>query len=280
MIRRILLPLDPSPYTKIGTEVACTIAKRLDAEVTGLAVLDVPGIEHAVGPIPVGGAAFAKDLVDFQEKEATGVMNSLLEQFQDKVQSRNIRHEVVSHSGSPSEQIVLESMFYDLVIMGFRTYYHFETQDEEGLSLLEVLDHSVPPVLAVPNNPDLREPENVLIAFNGSLPSARALRQFAQLADLSDPLVRIVMAADADEKGKAEIYLERAAEYLAYHKFRRVETYFEAGSVIKAVQSKYLDWADLFVIGAHSRHGLLDFIVGSLGKFLIKEAKKPVLISH
>ena len=50
--------------------------------------------------------------------------------------------------------------------------------------------------------------------------------------------------------------------------------------IIEAMDQKYLDWAHLVVVGAHSKKGLFDFMLGSLSKFLISEAKKPVLIGQ
>ncbi len=62
MIRRILIPLDPSPYSESALQLACIIAKEYDAEVTGLVILDIPGIEDSIGPVPIGGIHLAEKL--------------------------------------------------------------------------------------------------------------------------------------------------------------------------------------------------------------------------
>lgn len=41
-----------------------------------------------------------------------------------------------------------------------------------------------------------------------------------------------------------------------------------------------MDWTDLFVIGMHSKKGSLNFLIGSLPKYLLKESKVPVLIGQ
>jgi len=46
------------------------------------------------------------------------------------------------------------------------------------------------------------------------------------------------------------------------------------------MEEQYLDWATIVVVGAHSKRGLYDFMLGSLTKYLIKEAKKPVIIGQ
>ena len=46
VIKRILIPLDPSPYSKSALNLACIIAKVYNDELTGLVILDIPGIEE------------------------------------------------------------------------------------------------------------------------------------------------------------------------------------------------------------------------------------------
>ena len=48
MIKRILVPLDPSDYTKTAIQVGAQIAKRTDAELTGLVILDIESIEDSI----------------------------------------------------------------------------------------------------------------------------------------------------------------------------------------------------------------------------------------
>ena len=62
MIKRILVPLDPSPYTKSSIEFAIAMAQRHGSEITGLVILDLPGIEKSIGAIPLGGSYYADHL--------------------------------------------------------------------------------------------------------------------------------------------------------------------------------------------------------------------------
>jgi nucleotide-binding universal stress UspA family protein len=62
MIKSILIPLDPSVYTDMALEMGCFLAKQHDAELSGLVVLDIPGIRKSVGPTPAGGSYYAEKL--------------------------------------------------------------------------------------------------------------------------------------------------------------------------------------------------------------------------
>lgn len=53
--------------------------------------------------------------------------------------------------GNPAEIIFNYSMFFDLIITGLETHFNFEVTDKPGNNLDELLNHSITPVLAVPN---------------------------------------------------------------------------------------------------------------------------------
>ena len=80
MIKRILVPLDPSPYSKSAVQLACQIAKIYQAEVTGLVILDLPGIEDSIGPVPLGGIYMADKLEKEKTQEAKKRIEMLLKE--------------------------------------------------------------------------------------------------------------------------------------------------------------------------------------------------------
>jgi nucleotide-binding universal stress UspA family protein len=280
MVKRILLPLDPSPYTEAVLKVGCAIARQHGAEITGLVVLDIPGIERSVGPVPMGGLYYAERLEKQKQREAQDRIDSLLEKFRATCEEEGVGHRSSEQQGSPAEWIIKESIYYDLVLVGLRTYYHFESGQKSGESLQEVLDHASTPVLGVPERVDAPfapgAKAKYVIAFDGSLPAGRALKGFADLVD-PDAAEVTLLTADDDE-ATAQYYLGQAEAYLNTHSIRNVKKEWTTEHIIKVVEEKYMDRADVFVLGAHSKRGLLDFMVGSLTKSLIEANRKLVLI--
>ncbi len=57
MIKKILLGLGGTPYTTVAIQRAVGIAKRFDAEITGVTVLDFKGLSH--GGIALSGTLHA-----------------------------------------------------------------------------------------------------------------------------------------------------------------------------------------------------------------------------
>ncbi len=279
-MRRILIPLDPSPYSKAALSAGIIIAREHGGELTGLVILDTGAIEKSVGPVPIGGIEYADRIGDHRKKEAAERIESLLEDFRNRCRDAGVAHREAERQGSPSHRIMEESEYYDLVVMGLRTYYHFETQDNAGDSLDKVLDHSAVPILGVPAKVNLdlggEPPPDILIAFDGSLPSARALHHFCRLWGNHPANVNLLLS-DRDEN-TARHRLGEAEAYLHAQGLDRVKKRWTAEPIIKAVDRRFLGEADLVVAGAHSKKGLLDFMVGSLTRHLIEEAKKPLLI--
>ncbi len=282
MLKRILIPLDSSPYTETAVKLGTAIAKMTGAELTGMVVLDIPGIEKSIGPVPLGGMYYAEKLSKAREKKALDYIHSLLDTFRTRCEEEGVTHFEAEQQGSPSERILKESIFYDAVIMGLKTFYHFEAGDKPGDSLDKILAETITPVYGVPASFEIpKVPEEkikALIAFDGSIPASRALQRFAQLA-VSD-LFEVKLVISHDDKEVADYFLTQAEAYLKSHSISIVHKEQTSDSIIHALESRYLEWADIVVAGAHSKKGLFDFLVGSLTRYLIKEDKKPVLIGQ
>jgi nucleotide-binding universal stress UspA family protein len=45
------------------------------------------------------------------------------------------------------------------------------------------------------------------------------------------------------------------------------------------MQDRYLDEADLIVLGAHAKSGILSFLYGRVTKFVLEQAETPVFIA-
>ncbi|MBN2410157.1 universal stress protein [candidate division KSB1 bacterium] len=282
MIKRILIPLDPSPYTETALEIGCIIARQHNAEITGLVILDIPGIKKTVGPVPLGAIEYADKLEHLKEKEAHDHIHILLSKFREKCSKEGVLFREAELQGSPSERIIRESIYYDLVVMGLRTFFHYPPSDKPGDTLDEVMDQSITPILGVPQSftfPDIsKEKIKVLVAFDGSLPSASALQSFVTFA-IPDVMEVALLTSD-DNNDAAEYHLTQAEAYLKSHSIFNIKKEKTTENIKKIVNEKYLNWATLIVVGTHSKSGIFDFMVGSLTKELIKTDKKPLLISQ
>jgi nucleotide-binding universal stress UspA family protein len=280
MIKRILVPLDSSPYCAAALNLACIMGKQFDAEITGMVILDIHGIEKSIGPVPAGGLYYAEQLEKSKLEDAKKRIHKLLSQFENKCKKEGIKYKIAERQGSPSNQIIKDAIFYDAVIIGIRTFFHFEAQDDAGDSLEKILDDSITPIYAVSENfadpITVKDKLKVLITFDGSHPSARALQRFAQF-DLPIAMETTLLNC-SENKEKADYLLLEAENYLKCHGFNKIQKVWTDEHIIDVIENQYIDKIDFIVLGANSKKGILDFVLGSLTERLVKIGTKSLLI--
>ena len=278
-LKRILVPLDPSVYTSAATDTACRIAKVHGASVAGVAVLDSKEIASSV--VPAVGPYYPMMVEVVQEKleHARHVLDDCLKRFKSVCDNAEVAHFETEYEGLPAQKLLESSIFFDLVVMGLETFFHFETRKDDGKGdcLSKVLDRTVTPVLAVPAE-GLEKIESALITFDGSMGSARAMQDFARLAAPYNVDVT-VLVAEKEEK-EAEFLLRNAEEFLSVHGFANVVTEHAKMPIESAVDDARLADCDLVVAGIHSRKYFKDYFVGSFAKDLISRNTRPLLLSH
>lgn len=275
MFKKILLPLGPSADTKAGINAALTIASHFGSSVTGLSILDTHTLRKRVGPVPLGGGAHAKELTEDLVAEHRTRNAAVVAMFEQEAKAATVEHKTMSVEGDPSDQIVAEAVYHDIIVVCTESFLPKRDDDRPWEPLVEILEDSVTPVLAVPPVA-VGEPSRILLAFNGSLPSARALHALAGFDPLKTKEVVILMAAD--EESQATQALQGAKGYLEAHGFKAVRTVFTSRGILPAISEEWMDWADMVVVGAHSKKGIFGKLLGSLAKYLISENRKRVMV--
>jgi nucleotide-binding universal stress UspA family protein len=275
MIRRILVPLDPSPYTATAIQHALTLAKDHGATVTGQVVLDVPEISAPATMVADGQyGIFPIDLQEEKLDDAKKRIEELVSSFEEKCAGAGVPYRVARMQGVPAKKILEVAMFHDLVVMGLHTYFHFETRTTPGHSLDKVLTHSAVPILAVPT--EFHELRHAIFAFDGSFHAASTMHKLASFAAPLSMKITI-LAADANHE-KAEESLAQAKEYLQAHGCQDVETEWSIKPILAAVTEDYLEGTNLIAAGVHTRHPMRDFFVGSFTKTMIKKGETAMFL--
>ena len=132
---KILLGLDGSSYSQAATEFACQIALKHSAAITGVAVIDLPDIERAIGPAPVGGIHYAEQAEQRLLKQTQEKVQGILQNFERVCQSKNINYAVHADTGRPFEEIIEESKYHDFLVLGQKTFFRYNVADEPGNTL-------------------------------------------------------------------------------------------------------------------------------------------------
>ena len=112
--------------------------RRFDAMLIGLGIIDEP---TAVRPesLPAGAALVKAPSDEAVRTDARRKVEAFLGRFQRACARADVACKVLEATGLSWEQIVRESQRYDLVLLGKKTYFHFETDESVDDTLHQVL---------------------------------------------------------------------------------------------------------------------------------------------
>ena len=277
-MRRILLPIDPSVYTKTALKYASGIAKYHQSKIEGVAILDKLSVTEQVStlvPLPLGNEEYLEKEKLLLEKTRARIKKEIAS-FRRYCRNYNLSCDTKSFEGRPDFVIGEESKYFDLIIVGMRNYFHFETSTHPEKPLNQILDQTSTPILAVPEKH--RPIKNVLIAYDGSLPSLRATQRFLYLMRGYDYEITLLVQDKCKEDANAKI--EKMENYIAHHGVTDIKKVWTNKSLIKTFEEDFLENTDLVVCGMHAQNFIRKFFIGSFPKFLIDINIIPVFIGQ
>lgn len=275
-LRKILVPLDPSDYARSATDYACRIAAVHESTIAGLAVLDSPEIRSSALPSQYGYMTMIQESIDFHKKQAMEQIGKFEDEFRQKCAAENVIASEISEEGIPFDLILEAATLFDLVVIGLRTFFHFETRKGDGELLTKILGQTSTPILAVPAPP--KPLEKILVTYDGSPASARAVRDFILLAQPFEMEVDLFLADE--DAGRLDFHANKLRSYLQDHAIpvgRIIR--FSKGPLVAINEGLTKDY-DLVVCGMHSKRTLLDRFVGSFANLLIERQENALFLSH
>ena len=277
-MRKILLPIDPSRYTKTAWHYVAEIFKNQKISVEGIAIIDALDLAEQAAtffPLPQGTDGHVKKEEEILA-EARDKMKEELIQFKRTCNKENIHCQTKIMEGRPDFIIEKESLYNDLIVMGMRNYFHFETRHRPETSLKDILGHINTPVLAVPE--EYKPVKKVLIAYDASSPSMKAIQRFATMMQGME--YEIILLTKSDNEETAMAGMDKLEAYLSHHGNMPVIRRWIPHSLRKTVGNDYIDHVDLIVCGKYSKNPVRDFFVGKFTNYLIDQNQVPVFIGH
>ena len=276
MIKKILLGLGGTPYTSVAIQRAVGLAKRFEAEITGVTVLDLDRLRRA-------GLAQGKAVPDAMNR-----VNLVRDRFEEAISAfestcaaEGIRYQVKQEEKETSFDLMISlARYHDLMIFGLRSIFQYNISihdlsiEEPKDTLARLIAAGVRPIIAVSDT--FRPIQKVLIAYSGSMESAKAMKRFVQLRLWPDAKLKIVTFQRSEDKAQQLLY--DASEYCRAHGFS-VQTESNPGSPKDFLLPFAVYWqADMIVLGNSARNLLVKRLLGETALHIIRNADRPLFL--
>jgi len=275
MIKCILVGIGGTPFTDVAVQRAIELAKRHGAFITGVTVVDTKRLQQ-VGPVPPGAGAYAKRLAEKRIEITEERIEQAVAKFERECRLADVVFRTEREAGNPFELMISHARYNDLTIFGLRSLFDYGLTPDPLDALIRLVSHGVRPILAVSR--EYREIRKVLVAYNGSMASAKTMRRYVQSRPWPDVSLRIVYFGKKNQQ--AQQLLGAASAYCSAHGFE-TETDIAAGSakdglIPYAQQNDF----DLVVLGNSIRSLVLRRLLGDTAVNAIQQADRPLFLAQ
>jgi nucleotide-binding universal stress UspA family protein len=278
-IRDILVHLDATAPSQARLDLAAALARRLGAQLTGLAVIEI-----ALPPIasPDGGGAALGPLLDAMRRDALAEAEGLRTAFEATLRRTDTGGSWVQVEGITAEPVARHGRHADLIVLG---------QEQPGgatptaAAVIEAaLFSSGRPVLVVPHAGRFADVgRRAVIGWNARREATRALHDALPL--LADGGFATVLTVDAEpgtdgHRGQPGADIAR---HLERHGLRTAVENATSGGLDAAdlmLNHAAESAADLLVIGAYGHSRLRELVLGGVTRSILRQMTLPVLMSH
>lgn len=275
MIKRILLGLGGTPFTDVAIERAVELAKAHEALITGVTVVDTKQLAQ-VGPVPLGGGAYATKLREQRLAVTEERIEKAINKFQEKCEESNILTKIERETGDPFESMIAHARYNDVTIFGLKSLFDYGFTSEPKDALIRLVSQGVRPIIAV--SPKFRDIRNVLIAYSGSMESAKAMRRYVQLNPWRNARLRVVYFGESDDD--AAQLLKDAAGYCRDHGFTTDTEVVENTAKDHLIEYAQQNDMDLIVMGNSIRNLIFRHILGDTVLNAIQQSDRPLFLAQ
>ncbi len=275
MIKRILVALSGTPFTATATKYALELAKLHNAEVTGVTDVDIAKLMK-VGPVPVGGGAAAASLAEHRIHVTEEHVEQAIADFEQACADAGMIHCVDRETGDPFDQLIALWRYHDLTIAGLRGLFEYGVVENPDDVLIRLISDGVRPILAVPKA--YRPIRKVLVAYNGSMESAKALKQFVQM-DLWPDIALQIVCFDMTPQ-ESETLLSDASSYCRAHGLAVQTEHVDGGPRDHLLEYAQQSEVDLIVLGSTSRARIFKRLLGDTALHCLQNADVPLFLTQ
>lgn len=280
MIQNILIPTDGSDCGKTAIAYGVYFARKLNARLTGLHVVDIrlirgPAFTDISGSI---GLPPYQEFLPAIESGLDAKADAILQDFRTQCEAAGLHPETKKVTGVIDETIIEEGRnCCDWILLAQRgEHFHIDGGAILGSTAQSVVRRSGKPVLVTPEH--FREINNMAIAYDGSAPAHKALKLAASLSKQAAWPLSVVMVET--DRTAVENLSKKAEALLSEFEIESTAIILR-GNEDKALLKFILEgMVELLVMGAYGHNRLRELLVGSTTSSVIRKSTIPVLLTR
>lgn len=272
MVRSMLVGISGTRCSQSAAAWAIELAKKHSASLLGVAVVDVASLCPPES-VPLSAGAYKYQRDEAVLTAARQALSQSLVEFTQQATSAGVTSRSLQLEGEPAEVLLTESQRTDLIVIGKRSAPDEDFEQTSGTARA-VLHQAARPILCVPQDP--AGGNAVLIAYDGSLQSAKTLQLFVASGLAAEREIHLLTVAD-----DAAAIAQRGIEFLHVHELR-VHAQIEGGNhpARQILETASRLSAGLIVMGAYGQPRLREFMFGSVTKAVLSESRIPLFLYH
>ncbi len=274
MMKRILVGLGGTTFTPTAIRYAVELGQIHQADLLGVTVLDRRRLGALTKASGTGKEAI-RELTRLEELEER--QEQSIAELESACAAASLRCDVTRESGDAFEKMISQARYYDLMIFGLRSLFEPNVIPGSGSDVLtRLVSRGVRPILAVSES--YRPIRRVLLAYSGSMESAKSIKKFMSMHLWPDLTFKVVTFDRAPED--ANELLEDAADYCRAYGYE-AEVECVEGAAREQLLPHAAAWkADLILLGNSAKHLWLKKLLGETALHVIRNADVPLFLSQ
>lgn len=277
MIKNILFGVDGSPGSEVARDVAIDLARRLDARLEAVHVVDSRMLEFPLVAPQAGVIGWNPGAVNGLQQALRTRGETLLRETAALAEKAGVPLVATLEFGHPAQVLTDIQCRTELVVLGRQGEHSKTAPDITGSTMERFIRRAERPCLVTPAV--FRPIGKILVGVDGSPSAGRALREAIDLANaLKIPLVILsVSETESDLPRAQQINLEAHCIARAHDCAAAAVT--AVGNPAAAVMEKSAETGcDLIVLGSHGHGWIYDRLIGSVAAHVVSGGQIPVLL--
>lgn len=277
-MKKILAVIDAVNYKEEQLDAIEYMSGMLKGDLTIVMLEDINSINPLMVPdFAEGVPGHYYEIVIRAAEEKGRIVKVNTEALRKACKDRNLTCAIHSDKGAAAEEIILESRFADLVLLGKELSFPFLFDTDPTGFVKNVLANAQCPVFVIPEG--MSEVKGVIFTYNGTFSSMHAIKAFIGIfPELAAKDATVIYVR---EKGHDTIPHEKLLkEYLdGYNK--NISYKVLSGNADTALQAYLADHPEhIATFGAYGRSRLSRFFDSSSAENILRKTKGPLFITH